>query len=122
MKEFVEKIFGEFEEKKFRNKTIIGIIGAIAMTFFDNSQNSLLLTEPTEVLLHVFFFFCVSVGIVYGINIILGIFANGGKQDISGLAWLTLIVLAFVLGIVIGGILYIVDFIRWVVFKMARRK
>lgn len=122
MKEFVEKLFGEFEEKKFRNKTIIGIIGSIAMIFFVNSQSGLALTEPTEVLLYVFVYFCVSVGIVYGINIILGMFANGGKQDVSGLAWITLIAFAFVLGIVIGGVLYIVDFIRWVVFKMARRK
>lgn len=122
MKEFVENIFGEFEEKKFRNKTIIGIIGAIAMAFFVNSQSGLPSTEPTEVLLYAFVFFGVSVGIVYGINFILGMFANGSKQDISGLTWLTLIAFAFVLGIVIGGVLYIVDFIRWGVFKMARRK
>ena len=121
MTEFVEGIFGTFEEKNFRNKTIIGIIGAIVFMLFLHSQGNL----PSEAMEKVFYFFIsfgVVIGISYGIHIIRRIASGALFMGNGEMAWFLkwmFIAFAILIGAAIGGILYIVDFIRWISFKVS---
>ena len=115
----LEKVLGEFEKEKYIVRSVVGIIGVILMAFklmHDGTLNS----EPQTLLIT----FCVIEGLMYGSRIIAiaGSMVSGiGEGLFVVLTQFVVVCMGILIGILVGGILFVIDTGRYISFLMQKR-